>query len=148
MLELFVVIVRGLALALPWTSRVGLREPGPATAADDPEALDQAPHLQIRDRLFWIALTHIWPNWRMALMLVQPDTVVRWHRDWLRRRWLLRRAKAIRVASANKSDNEASKNGSVAVHDYTVSVPLANTGCYSTVASTTRRRSLALLGFA
>jgi hypothetical protein len=21
------------------------------------------------------------------LVLVQPDTVVRWHRDWLRRRW-------------------------------------------------------------
>jgi hypothetical protein len=28
-------------------------------------------------------------NWRTALVLVQPDTVVRWHRDWLRRRNLV-----------------------------------------------------------
>jgi hypothetical protein len=48
------------------------------------------PHLQTRDRWFWMALTYMWPNWRMALMLVQPDTVVRWHRDWLRRRWTRR----------------------------------------------------------
>ena len=45
------------------------------------------PALQTSDRLFWIALTRIWRNWRTALVLVQPDTVVRWHRDWLRRRW-------------------------------------------------------------
>jgi putative transposase len=47
-------------------------------------------HLQTRDRLFWIVLARSWRNWRMALMLVQPDTVVRWHRDWLRRRWTRR----------------------------------------------------------
>jgi putative transposase len=48
------------------------------------------PHLQTRDRLFWIALARIWRNWRTAVVLVQPDTVVRWHRDWLRRRWTRR----------------------------------------------------------
>jgi putative transposase len=47
-------------------------------------------HLQTRDRLFWIALARSWRNWRMALMLVQPDTVVRWHPDRLRRRWTRR----------------------------------------------------------
>src|SRR5262249_44709062 len=31
-----------------------------------------------------------WRNWRAASVLVQPDTVVRWHRDWLRRRWARR----------------------------------------------------------
>ena len=45
------------------------------------------PHLQTSDRLFWIALARSWRNWRTAVVLVQPDTVVRWHRDWLRRRW-------------------------------------------------------------
>src|SRR5206468_9639049 len=49
-----------------------------------------------RDRLFWIALAHTWRHWRAALVLVQPDTVVRWHREWLRRRWT-RRAARIRV---------------------------------------------------
>jgi len=50
------------------------------------------PHLQARDRLFWIALARIWPNWRSALVFVQPFTVVRWHREWLRRRWTRRSA--------------------------------------------------------
>jgi hypothetical protein len=46
-------------------------------------------HLQLRpkDRLFWILLTSAWREWRTALMIVQPDTVLRWHRHWLRRRW-------------------------------------------------------------
>jgi putative transposase len=35
------------------------------------------PHLRRRDRLFWISLTHIWRNWRTAVVLVQPATVVR-----------------------------------------------------------------------
>src|SRR5437764_1968564 len=42
------------------------------------------------DGYFWIALARRWRNWRMALVLVQPDIVVRWHRDWLRRRWTRR----------------------------------------------------------
>src|SRR5262245_63182181 len=46
--------------------------------------------LRARDRLFWIALAQGWRNWRTVLVFVQPDTVVRWHRDWLRRRWTRR----------------------------------------------------------
>ena len=30
------------------------------------------------------------PHWRSALLIVQPDTVVRWYRQWLRRRWMQR----------------------------------------------------------
>ena len=47
-------------------------------------------HLQARDRLFWIALRRLWTNWRTAVVIVRPDTVVGWHRDWLRRRWTRR----------------------------------------------------------
>jgi hypothetical protein len=43
--------------------------------------------LRPRDRLFWILLTSAWREWRTALLIVQPDTVLRWHRHWLRRRW-------------------------------------------------------------
>src|SRR4030095_2291814 len=46
--------------------------------------------LQARDRIFWMALARIWRNWRTALIVVQPDTVIRWHRNWLRRRWTRR----------------------------------------------------------
>jgi putative transposase len=35
------------------------------------------------DRLFWILLSWWWPRWREALMIVQPETVLRWRRnDW------------------------------------------------------------------
>jgi hypothetical protein len=46
------------------------------------------PQLRTRDRLFWIGLATTWRDWRRPLILVQANTVVRWHRDWLRRRWL------------------------------------------------------------
>lgn len=48
---------------------------------------DQRPALRHRDRLVWVLLAHAWRDWRSALLMVQPDTVVRWHRQWLRRRW-------------------------------------------------------------
>jgi putative transposase len=46
--------------------------------------------LRARDRLFWILLAKVWQEWRTAVIFVQPDTVVRWHRQWLRRRWTWR----------------------------------------------------------
>jgi hypothetical protein len=46
--------------------------------------------LKARDRFFWIVHARTWQNWRTALIVVQPDIVVRWHRDWLRRRWTRR----------------------------------------------------------
>ena len=39
------------------------------------------PKLRPRDRLFWICLSRLWSNWRSALSLVQPETVIRWHRQ-------------------------------------------------------------------
>jgi putative transposase len=45
------------------------------------------PQLRQRDRLCWVVLAHAWRDWRTALIIVRPDTVVRWHRQWLRRRW-------------------------------------------------------------
>jgi hypothetical protein len=39
------------------------------------------------DRMFWVALRQLWSEWRRPLMYVQPDTVVRWHRERFRRFW-------------------------------------------------------------
>ena len=33
------------------------------------------------DRFFWVLLSWWWPRWRQALMIVQPETVVRWRHD-------------------------------------------------------------------
>ena len=35
------------------------------------------PQLRSTDRLFWILLAKGWQDWRSALIVVQPDTVVR-----------------------------------------------------------------------
>jgi putative transposase len=45
------------------------------------------PQLHPSDRLFWILLAKVWHEWRTALIVVQPETVLLWHRQWLRRRW-------------------------------------------------------------
>jgi putative transposase len=39
------------------------------------------------DRLFWIGLARVWAGWKGALIVVQPDTVLRWQRDRFRRYW-------------------------------------------------------------
>ena len=48
------------------------------------------PQLRAGDRLFWILLSKARRDWRTALVVVQPETVVRWHRQWLQRRWTRR----------------------------------------------------------
>ena len=45
------------------------------------------PKLTNRDRLFWIGLHTIWQDWKSALMIVQPETVMSWHRKRFRRYW-------------------------------------------------------------
>ena len=39
------------------------------------------------DRAFWIALFRFWPGWKAILVIVKPDTVVRWHRRGFRLYW-------------------------------------------------------------
>jgi hypothetical protein len=45
------------------------------------------PQLRNRDRLFWILLSRFWSNWRQALIIVKPDTVVRWHKKGFKLFW-------------------------------------------------------------
>jgi len=45
------------------------------------------PRLSPLDRAFWVALSRFWPRWRTALTVVQPETVIRWHREGFRRYW-------------------------------------------------------------
>jgi putative transposase len=40
-----------------------------------------------RDRLFWVATFRAWSGWHDALVIVKPDTVVRWHRKGFKLYW-------------------------------------------------------------
>jgi transposase InsO family protein len=46
-----------------------------------------SPKLKERDRLFWVAISRIWSGWRDALLIVQPDTVVRWQKKGFKTYW-------------------------------------------------------------
>jgi transposase InsO family protein len=39
------------------------------------------------DRLLWICLSRLWRDWRSALAIVKPETVVAWHRAGFRLFW-------------------------------------------------------------
>ena len=45
------------------------------------------PRVRRVDRLFWVLLRRVWPRWAEALLIVTPDTVVRWHRKGFRTYW-------------------------------------------------------------
>ena len=45
------------------------------------------PQLDDTDRAFWLAMRIAWRRWAARLILVQPETVVRWHRDRFQRHW-------------------------------------------------------------
>ena len=45
------------------------------------------PRLRRTDRLFWVGLARIWAGWRPSLVIVTPDTVLRWQRRRFREYW-------------------------------------------------------------
>src|SRR5207247_4633034 len=45
------------------------------------------PRLHRRDRLFWVGLSKLWAGWRASLVIVQPATVLAWHRQGFQLYW-------------------------------------------------------------
>jgi putative transposase len=45
------------------------------------------PQLRRQDRFFWVMLSRLWKNWREALIIVKPETVIKWHRQGFRLYW-------------------------------------------------------------
>src|SRR5580704_4485657 len=56
------------------------------------------PMLTAADRLFWLLARRLWSSWKEALLLVNPETVVQWHRAGFRWYWsMLSRCERRRV---------------------------------------------------
>src|SRR5229473_7964192 len=87
MLAALVVVLRSLALLCCGHRAVALENLALRQQLAVFRRTAKRPPLRHRDRLFWILLANAWRDWRTVLIVVQPDTVVRWHRQWLRRRW-------------------------------------------------------------
>jgi putative transposase len=45
------------------------------------------PPLRRSDRLFWVGLARVWTGWKQSLVIVTPDTVLRWQRRRFREYW-------------------------------------------------------------
>jgi putative transposase len=51
------------------------------------KARQPRPRLTETDRIFWVLLSGLWTSWRQSLHVVQPETVVGWHRQGFKRYW-------------------------------------------------------------
>jgi putative transposase len=47
----------------------------------------KTPRLTWRERLSLLFLAHWAPNWKHTLQIIQPDTLLRWHREGFRMFW-------------------------------------------------------------
>jgi len=47
------------------------------------------PSLGLFDKLFWVVARQVWSAWKQPLIIVTPETVVRWHRASFRLYWRL-----------------------------------------------------------
>src|ERR1700737_3335561 len=47
------------------------------------------PSLGLLDKFFWVVVRRFWSGWKQALLVVTPETVVRWHRTGSRMYWRL-----------------------------------------------------------
>ena len=63
------------------------------------------PRLRRRDKVFWVWLSQLWAEWRTALTIVQPETVIRWHRQGFRLYWA-RKSKRLKPSGRPKIDPE------------------------------------------
>jgi putative transposase len=39
------------------------------------------------DRILWVWLRHVWADWKSALLIVKPETVIAWHRNGFSLYW-------------------------------------------------------------
>jgi putative transposase len=48
---------------------------------------ERKPTIRSFDRAFWVILRQLWSRWATALVIVKPETVIRWHREGFRLFW-------------------------------------------------------------
>jgi putative transposase len=48
---------------------------------------DKRASLRTADRLLWVILSRLWGEWRSALVIVKPETVIAWQRKGFRLYW-------------------------------------------------------------
>jgi hypothetical protein len=63
-------------------------DPGsPSSAQRAATLVTRRPRLSRADRVLWAWLSRVWIDWREALVIVKPETVIAWHRKGFRLVW-------------------------------------------------------------
>ena len=57
----------------------------------------KTPRLTWRERLSLVFLARWVPNWKQVLQIIQPDTLLRWHREGFRMFWKLKSRKQMQT---------------------------------------------------
>jgi hypothetical protein len=65
---------------------------------------DKKPKLTPAERLIWARLSELWLDWRTALIIDKPETVIAWHRKGFRLfwRWKVRHGRTGRPSVSNE----------------------------------------------
>ncbi len=50
-------------------------------------ARSRRPNLSATDRILWVLFSRWWADWRSALLIIKPETVIAWHRRGFRLYW-------------------------------------------------------------
>ncbi|HEY8953383.1 MAG TPA: hypothetical protein VIP78_12580, partial [Candidatus Dormibacteraeota bacterium] len=78
MLELFRVLLPTLATLFRERHDLVVENLLLAPPAPNRAPLSPRPHLKSWDRFFWLVVRQLYPAWRRHLVLVRPETVLRW----------------------------------------------------------------------
>src|SRR2546422_4644515 len=69
------------------------------------------PKVRRSDRLFWVALSRVWAGWSQALVIVSPNTVLRWQRRRFCEHWTKLSARPSRAAHPSMPRSKLSSHG-------------------------------------
>ncbi len=81
------IILQALVAALRSRQRLALENIALRHQLEVLQRTAKRPRLRPSDRALWAVLSLVLPGWRRHLTIVQPDTVVRWHRTGWRLFW-------------------------------------------------------------
>lgn len=48
------------------------------------------PKIRKKDRILWVLLSKLWNGWKKSLFIVQPETVIKWHRQGFKLYWKIK----------------------------------------------------------
>jgi putative transposase len=78
------------------------------------------PQLHRRDRFFWVILLQLWKNWREVLIIVKPETVIKWQRQGFKLYWRWKSKAPVVRPKIDKEIRELIKKQIAAIDFFTV----------------------------